>query len=406
MHILFLTDNFPPESNAPAVRTYEHAIRWVAAGYKVTVVTCFPNFPDGKIFSGYKNGLYSKETMDGIDVIRVKTYMTANEGFLKRTLDYVSFMLSGSIAALFVRRPDVVIATSPQFFCGLAGMLVSTIRRKKFILEVRDIWPASIVALGLMEDTLTIRMLEKLEKLLYRSADAIVVVTHIFKDEIGPKVSNPTKISIVLNGVNGSLFVPQAKSVQLMERFDLQNKFVVGYIGTHGMAHDLGNVVSAIEHLRHREDILFIFVGAGAERNTVENLVAEKGLSQVRMINQQPRERMPEFLGLCDLSLVPLRDAPLFATVIPSKLFECMSMGVPVLMALPEGEATKIVESTGCGRVVEPAQPIQMAVAIEEMVDNPLVRANCREAGLNAAVMYSRDAAAAKMLDVIKRTVN
>lgn len=406
MHILFLTDNFPPESNAPATRTYEHAVRWIRAGHNVTVVTCFPNFPNGKVFDGYNNGWYSSEYMNDIKVLRVKTYMTANQGFLKRTLDYVSFMLAGSIAACFVRKPDVVIATSPQFFCGMAGLMVSFLRRKPFILEIRDIWPASIVALGVMQDSFIIRILERLEKLLYRSAETIVVVTHVFKDEIAPNAGDPEKIHVVLNGVNQEMFSAQAKNPELIDKYQLDDQFVVGYIGTHGMAHNLDNVVAAADALRHRDDLTFIFVGAGAERNNIERLVEQKQLKNVRMIPQQPRNLMPAILALCDLSLIPLRDEPLFATVIPSKLFESMAMGVPVLMALPEGEATSMVKASECGEVIAPANPLLMASTISNLADNPNKCAQYRQAGIQASEHYSRDSAAEKMLRIIKQTVN
>src|SRR2546426_180895 len=146
MRILFLSDNFPPEGNAPATRLYEHAIRWVRGGTEVTVVTCAPNFPEGKLFPGYRNAWRQVETVDGIRVVRVKTYISANEGFLRRTLDYLSFMVAGFVAGLFESRPHVVVATSPQFFSAVAGWALSAVRRLPFIFELRDLWPATIVA--------------------------------------------------------------------------------------------------------------------------------------------------------------------------------------------------------------------------------------------------------------------
>jgi hypothetical protein len=172
MHILFLTDNFPPETNAPASRTYEHAMRWVRAGHKVTVVTGAPNFPSGKIHAGYSNALWRRETMDGIDVVRVWTYITANEGFLKRTLDYVSFMVAAILASPFLPRPDIIVGTSPQFFTPCAALVVSWWRRRPFVFELRDLWPDSIVAVGAMRETLAIRLLRKLEYFLYRRGRA------------------------------------------------------------------------------------------------------------------------------------------------------------------------------------------------------------------------------------------
>ncbi|MFV0276915.1 MAG: glycosyltransferase family 4 protein, partial [Parahaliea sp.] len=174
MHILFLSDNFPPEGNAPATRTYEHAREWVRQGHEVTVITCAPNFPEGVLFEGYRNRWYQTEDLRGIRVVRVKTYITANQGFVKRILDYISFGLMGCIAGLFQRRPDVIVATSPQFFCACGGWLLSVLRRRPWIFELRDIWPASITAVGAMDKGLAVRFLEKIEMFLYHRANRIV----------------------------------------------------------------------------------------------------------------------------------------------------------------------------------------------------------------------------------------
>jgi len=401
MHILFLTDNFPPESNAPATRTFEHALRWVVAGHQVTVVTCCPNFPNGEPFAGYKNRCYQVESIKGIRVVRVKTYMTANEGFLKRTLDYMSFMLTGTIAALFQRRCDVIVATSPQFFCGIAGMITSTLKRKPFVLEIRDLWPESIVAVGAMGDRLSIRLLAKLELLMYRRATKIVVVTNAFKKAIAERLGSAQNISVVTNGVDASLFKPQDKNKILLAEHQLQGKFVVGYIGTHGLAHDLINVLKAVEQLKHHSNIAFIFAGPGAERSNVEATVAEKDLSNAHMLPSKPREQIPELLAACDVTLIPLRDTPLFSKVIPSKLFESMAMGVPVVMALPPGEATAIVEKTGCGVVVAPGQPEALARAITLLSEEKLTLSRLSSNAVRAAPSYSRDFLAKQMLGVI-----
>src|SRR5437868_7371956 len=144
MRILFLSDNFPPEGNAPATRVYEHAVRWVRDGHDVTVITCAPNFPEGRLYSGYRNAWRSIELLDGVRVVRVKTYIAANEGFVRRTLDYLSFMASGFVAGLFEERPDIVVATSPQFFCAVGAWSLAAVRRLPFVFELRDLWPASI----------------------------------------------------------------------------------------------------------------------------------------------------------------------------------------------------------------------------------------------------------------------
>lgn len=402
MRILFLSDNFPPEGNAPATRLYEHATRWVRAGHDVTVVTCAPNFPEGKLFPGYRNAWRQVETVDGIRVVRVKTYITANEGFLKRTLDYLSFMLMGFLLGMFERRPDVVVATSPQFFCAIGGWALSVVKRRPFVFELRDLWPASIVAVGAMKKSLTIRLLEKTELFLYRRAKAIVSVTQSFREDLVARGIDREKIHVVINGVDLDRYEPQARDAALAEEFGLAGKFVAGYMGTHGMAHALPKVLEAAERLRDRADIAFFFAGSGAERAHVEQIVAERGLSNVRLIPRQPKERMPSLWSLCDLAIVPLRDTPVFATVIPSKIFESMGMGVPILMSLPEGEATDIVRGTHSGVCVPPENPEAMAAEIERLADAPEEMAQLRTLARAAAPGFSRDVLAKSMLDVLQ----
>lgn len=403
MRILFLTDNFPPEGNAPATRTYEHAVRWVRAGHEVTVITCAPNFPEGKLFPGYRNAWRSVETLDGIRVVRVKTYITANEGFLKRTLDYLSFMAAGTLAGLFERRHDVVVATSPQFFCALGGWALARLKRRPFVFELRDLWPASITAVGAMKRSAAIRVLEKLEMFLYRSADAIVPVTQSFREELIQRGVDADKIHVVLNGVDLQRYRPAPRDAAMAQQYDLDGKFVVGYLGTHGMAHGLEKVIEAAELLREDPRIVFFFAGSGAERARVEQLAAERALPNVRMIPRQPKEMMPRLWGLCDLSLIPLRDNPVFASVIPSKLFEGMGMGIAALMSLPRGEAVRIVESSGCGVCVPPENAQAMAAEIAALAGDPERMRRLREASLAAAPGYSRDRQARLMTDALAR---
>ena len=403
MRILFLSDNFPPEGNAPATRLYEHAIRWVRAGHEVTVITCAPNFPEGKLFPGYRNAWHQVEAMDGIRVVRVKTYITANEGFLKRTLDYLSFMLMATVASVFERRPDVVVATSPQFFCALAGWMVGVLKWRPFVFELRDLWPASITAVGAMRKGLVIRMLERIEMFLYRRADAIIAVTESFREELVARGVPREKIHVVINGVDLDRYEPRPRDADLEREFGLEGKFVAGYVGTHGMAHALPKVLEAAERLLHRTDVVFFFAGAGAERAKVEQLVRDRSLHNVRLIPRQPKERMPALWSVCDLCIVPLRDTPVFATVIPSKIFESMGMGVPILMSLPEGEAVRIVRRTETGVCVRPEDSAAMAEAIAGLADAPARLARLRAQAHAAAPQFSREALAKAMIDVLEK---
>lgn len=402
MHILFLSDNFPPETNAPATRLHEHARRWVELGHRVTVITCAPNFPQGKVFPGYRNRWYAVEEMDGIRVVRVKTYITANEGFIKRTLDYMSFMVSGFVAGLFQRRPDLIVGTSPQFFTVVGAWLLSAVRMRPFVFELRDLWPASIVAVGAMHDSRIIRWLEKLELFLYRRADAIVTVTRTFREDLTQRGIDPGKIAVVINGVDLSRYKPQPRDPELAARYGLQDKFVVGYLGTHGMAHALDRVLEAAGRLRNRPDIRFLFAGGGADRERLLAMVERDGLDNVVMLPPQPKAMMPRLWSLCDLALIPLKDTPVFATVIPSKLFEAMGMGLPVLMSLPAGEATGIVERTGVGVVTPPEQPAALAETVAALARDPTRMESLRAASRAVAPDFARSRQAERMLAVFQ----
>ncbi|MEZ8316950.1 glycosyltransferase family 4 protein [Vibrio splendidus] len=407
MHILFLTDNFPPEGNAPATRTYEHAIRWVKAGHKVTVITCAPNFPEGKVFDGFENRWYQTHVLDGINVVRVKTFITANEGFVKRILDYMSFMVTGFIAGLFQKKPDVIVATSPQFFCACAGWALSAVRRKPFIFELRDIWPASITAVGAMKDSFAIRILEKIEMFLYQRADSIISVTHAFKKELIERGVDGEKIEVVLNGVDLTKYEPSSsKDIDLAKQYNLEGKFVAGYIGTHGMAHGLEHIVNVAEHLKDNDDIRVVFAGGGAARQKVVDLVEQKQLTNVVLIDRQPKEMMPKLWSLCDVSLVPLVNSDLFRTVIPSKIFECMGMGIPTIMSVPEGEATTIIKKTGSGLVVESENVEQIANAILKLRQDDELYQMIRSKSVAAAPKYSRELMAQSLLDIFRNYQN
>ena len=250
MQILFLTDNFPPEVNAPASRTYEHCREWVRAGHRVTVITGVPNFPKGRVFPGYRNHVWQRETMDGIEVVRVWTYITANAGFAKRTLDYLSFMVTGFLAGLVQPRPDVIVGTSPQFFTNCAAWTLSVFLWRPFVFELRDLWPESIKTVGAMNDSAALRLMERLELFLYRRAAAVVAVTESFRRNLIGRGIDRNKIHVVTNGVDLSRFRPMQRDAGLATRYGLDGTFVAGYIGTHGMAHALETVLEAAQRIR------------------------------------------------------------------------------------------------------------------------------------------------------------
>lgn len=363
MHILFLTHYFPPEVNAPASRTYENAKRWVKAGHRVTVVTCFPSHPKGAIYPGYRIRPYQWDEKDGIRILRVFTYLSANKGFLKRIANYVSYMVTSILFAPLVKKVDIVVSTSPQFFCGMAGLFVSGLKRKPWVLEIRDLWPESIVSVGAIRQKQVIAFLEWLERLLYRKADRIVSVTRAFKDHIMKKGVPSERISIITNGADLEMFEPLPKDNSVAKEYGLDGKFVPSYIGTHGMAHALGTVLRAAKLLEGEKDILFLLVGDGAERDALMREKDRLGLGNVLMLGQQPKEKMPAFLAASDASLVLLKKDDLFKTVLPSKIFEAMAMKRPIILGV-EGESKGVIDAGKCGIPIEPENHEELAQAV------------------------------------------
>jgi glycosyltransferase involved in cell wall biosynthesis len=402
MNILFLADNFPPERNAQASRVYERACHWVRWGHQVTVITCAPNFPEGKVYPGYRNRWRQVGQLDGIRVVRVKTFIAPNAGTLLRILDFLSFMLSAFFAGLREPRPDVLAATSPQFFAAVAGCALAAVRRCPFVMELSDLWPDSIVAVGAMKPNLGLRWLEKVEMFLYRRAARIVALTASFKRNLVRRGIPEDKIQVVVNGVDLSRYSPRPRDLEFARAWGLAaDDFVVGYIGTHGMAHALTNVLDTADLLRG-QGVRFLFVGAGAER---EMLVAEaerRKLPNVTFVPAQPKENMPAVWSVCDVALVHLKNTPLFETVIPSKIFEAMGMGKPVLLASPDGEASRIVKLENCGLYVPAQQPQELAAAVLFMMENPEFVRQMSRRSLAAAPAYSRERQAREMLQALE----
>ena len=404
MHILFLSDNFPPEVNAPASRTFEHCREWVRAGHQVTVITCAPNFPKGQVFAGYRNRFWQSEELAGIRVIRVWSYITANEGFFKRILDYQSFMVSATLAALFVRRVDVVLGTSPQFFTVCAAYVVARLKRLPWVFELRDIWPESIKAVGAMKDSAAIRLLERLELFLYRQATRIVTVTHSFKQTLMRRGIGGEKIKVVTNGVDLSQFAPQTKDAQLLESLGLTGKFVAGYIGTHGMAHALETLLDAaliLQQMPEANNVQIVLLGHGARKADLVGKANAMGLRNVLFLDSVPKDQVARYWSLLDVSVIHLRKSELFTTVIPSKLFEGMGMGIPVLHGVA-GESAEIVHKEAVGEVFESESATQMVAGLLRLRDDPARYRALRKNGLDAAQRYDRKALALSMLDILK----
>lgn len=365
--------------NAPATRTYEHCRQWVQDGHQVTVVTCAPNHPQGRVYEGYRNRIYQRETKDGISVVRIWTFVTANEGFLKRTLNYISYMCSAVLVSILLPKADIVLSTSPQFFNGLAGYFVSKLKKIPWVLEIRDLWPESIVAVGAIKSPAIITLLDWIERFAYRKADRIVPVTDSFKAYLLGRGIDAEKINVVKNGVDLAQYAPHEGASALAEELGVRGKFVVSYFGTHGMAHHLETIFHAARRLSGSKNIVFLMVGDGAERRALLQIRNDMALGNVMMLDQQPKSRMREFWALSDVSLVLLKKSDLFKTVIPSKIFESLAMAKPIVLGV-EGESAELLQAAKAGMCIEPEQADDLAACVLELSQNP---ERCQQLGRN-----------------------
>ena len=405
MKILFFSHYFPPEVNAPASRTHANCKRWAAAGHRVTVITCAPNCPDGVVYKGYRNRLFQREVRDGIEVIRVWTFLAPNKGTFFRIVNYLSYMLSGIVVGIFQKKPDIMIATSPQFFCGWAGIIAGRLKNVPLLLEIRDIWPESIIAVGAIKNVTVIRFIEWWEKKMYHLARHIIAVGEGYKQQLLGKGVSSQRISVVMNGVDKSMFFPRPTDTKLKSQLGITDKFVCSYVGTIGLAGGLEVVLRAaliLEEMK-RDDIVFLLVGSGAMRDDLEAEQKRIGLSNVIFTGQLEKSEMPAILSISDAVLVHLTKTDLFLTVMPSKIFEAAGMARPIICGVA-GYAAELVKKAGGGICIEPENPGELVDAIDFLAGHPDKGKKMGESGYKFITEhYDRDILAENYLGIIKR---
>ena len=366
MKIVILTHYFPPEVGAPQARLGDFARLWAASGHDVHVVTGMPNHPTGIIPDQYRGRIRCDEHIDGYRVTRCWLYATPNEGIVKKTLGHLSFMASSLLLAFRrIGRPDVIVVSSPTFFAIGSAWLLALLKRSKLVVEVRDLWPAIFVELGVLTNRHAIRLLEALEMAAYRAADAVVVVSEGFRDHITARGISADKVFTIRNGVDLERFVPSTTpNSKWRAELDAGDKSLVLYIGAHGISQALTTVIDAAA-LISDEQVHFALVGDGADRERVLKHRDDLGLGNVTMRASVPRDEVSDVLASADICLVTLRDIPLFTTFIPSKIFELMGSGKAIIAAVA-GETAEILRAAGA-IVVPPEDPSALAAAISEL---------------------------------------
>jgi colanic acid biosynthesis glycosyl transferase WcaI len=411
LKILYISQYYPPEISAPSARVSELSQHWAKSGHDVTVLTGFPNHPDGVLRPDYRrhfHRLIFRERMNEVNVVRSWLLPLPVRKPVQRMLNCISFFLSASLSGSFVARPDLIIASSPQLLVGLTGWWLSKVHRVPFVFEVRDLWPESLVAVGVEKtNSVLYRVLEKIAAFLYERADQIVVVTPAFRERLISKWRVPAgKISVVPNGVETNIFSPRKESAALRSEFGAENKFIVSFIGTIGLAHGLENLVSAAENLQQIDPgILFLVIGEGADRERIVEMAHAKRVTNIQFVPQQPREKIPDYIAASDACLVLLRKSEVFETVIPTKMLEFMSCARPVILGL-KGQAREILDSARAGICVEPGDPAALCDAILRLRNDADLR---REFGWNGRDYItrnlSRERTAADYLELLNEFV-
>ncbi len=381
MKILYVSQYFPPEMGAPAARAAELSRHWVRMGHEATVLTGFPNHPTGVVPEDWRSRLRRL-----------------------RYTEYASFCVSAGITGLALHKPDVIIATSPQLLCALAGWWLARWKRVPFVFEVRDLWPESLAAVGAgTEGSLLHRTLGAIAGFLYRRADRIVVVAPAFKDHL-IRYWNvaAAKISVVENGVETDLFRLDPAAMEVRKQLKLEGRFLICYIGTMGNAHGLETLIAAAEELQTAlPNAIFLLIGEGAEKERIVELAAARRLTNIQFLGQQPRERIPAYVSAADVCLVMLKKTELFKTVIPTKLLEYMACERPVIVAV-DGQARQIVEEAGAGVFVEPENSQALVKAVLDLAEDPEHRRQMGASGRQYIVnRFSREKTARDYITVL-----
>lgn len=395
---------------APAARAAELAQHWALSGHKVSILTGFPNHPTGVVPPEWRSRLHRltyEEEFGAVRVFRTWLWPLPNRKAHERMRNYASFCFSAALRGMMLPRPDVIIATSPQLLVALAGCWLAFARQLPFVFEVRDLWPESLTAVGVgNERSLLHRALAKLAGLLYERADLIVVVTPAFREYLIERWGVPAeKIAVIENGVETDLFSAQPNSAdrELRHQLGAENKFLVCYVGTMGMAHGLETLLdTASGLLQQRPNVLFLLVGEGAEKDRIKSLAQSRGLSNLHFLDQQPRERIPVFISASDACLVLLKKTDVFKTVIPTKMLEFMSCSRPVIVGV-DGQAKKIVEEANAGITIEPENAAALEQAILRLSDDEALRAILGKNGRQYVVRHlSRRETAQKYAEVLQ----
>ncbi len=400
LRVLFLTQYFPPETGAPQARLFEMARHLVQRGFEVEVLTALPNYPQGRIYEGYRGKLFMVECQEGMRVVRAPIFPSRSASLLPRMANYLSFVVSSLLAGLLLaRRPDVIICESPPLFLGLSARALKVVQRCRLIFNVSDLWPETAVRMGQHDRRLFIWLARRLEWLCYRGSDAATAQSPGIVQGIRQRRPRGV-VELIPNGCDCQLFHPDRRCHEFRRRYNLTDHVVVGYAGLLGLAQGLGAVIEVAERFRADDRVRFLIAGDGAEREKIERQVAERGLSNVIFTGWLARSEMPGTIASFDMALIPLRY--FIPGALPSKVYEAMASGVPIVLAA-EGDARQVIQRSGAGRVVDYHDTGAIAAAVDELAGDAGQRRRLGQRGRQYVLQHhQRHDIAARLGDLIE----
>lgn len=370
MRILFISQYYPPEIGAASNRVGYFARHLANVGYEVSVLTSTPNYPEGKLYSGYFNK-YSVKNEDGITVYRTKIFLSAKKSFASRLAHYLSFIISSFVVKHKIPKPDVIIATSPPLFVGLIGVIFKKLWKVPLILDIRDIWPESAESVGAVKKKNLIKQAEKLARWIYKNANCITATSPGIEKKILQATSSKlhAKINIIPNGAELDLFRPDINGSQIRKTWDLGNKFVVLYTGNLGLAQYPEIFTKTAEVLKENREVVFLIVGAGVLAANLQEYANKKNLTNIIFTGAESRLRMPNYVAAADICIIPYRTSDTFRSTFPSKMFDYMAGGRPIIINL-KGEASDLIEKANCGLLAKEQDAKDLAEKILHLKNN------------------------------------
>lgn len=367
--VLLIHQSFALPSQGGGTRHFELGRKLVEWGGQFSVVSSSLDYLTGSKIIG-THGLVTAQMVDGVRILRAYTYPSLHRSYSWRVLSFLSFMLTSLWAALKTPAPDVVMGTSPPIFQCLSALVVSLLRRRPFLLEVRDLWPEFAIDIGLLRNKALIRLSRWLEGFLYRRARHIIVNSPAYRDYLIGKQVPAGKITVIANGVDPEMFDPCADGQSVREEFGLGGKFVVVYAGALGMANDVDTLLRAAARLGGDGRVHFLLVGDGKERARLEAWAQEQGLKNVTFTGSRPKRDMPAFLAAADAGVAILKPIPMFNTTYPNKVFDYMAAGRPTVLAI-DGVIRQVMEAANGGVFVEPGDDRALADAVASLAADP-----------------------------------